>query len=145
MSIFRLLSLSLLVAVPAASFSAQSSPEKNLVAVQSTDSERLNAPTKSDSLYPSLKPELTAPKPLDRIRIDQYRPQLNQFVPPRTLLIDPDRQPQDNTLCYAMRSYKVARDDPRSDSTHAAGYSTCQPAARFHVHTTEEQVLPTRP
>jgi hypothetical protein len=44
-----------------------------------------------------------------------------------------------------MRTYKVRRDDPQSDSTHAVGYSTCQPAARFHVRTAEERVLPAKP
>jgi len=36
-------------------------------------------------------------------------------------------------VCYSIRSYRVTRDDPESDSTRPAGYSTCQPAARFHV------------
>jgi hypothetical protein len=35
--------------------------------------------------------------------------------------------------CYSMRTYRVTRDDPESDSTRPAGYSTCQPAAWFHV------------
>jgi hypothetical protein len=126
MSIFRLLPLSLLIAVPAVSVAAQSYPEKSPMAVQSTDSG-------------------TAPKPLDRIRIDQYRPQLNQFGLPHVFLGGPDGQSQDGSLCYAMRSYKVARDDPHSDSTHAAGYSTCQPATRFHVHSTGEGVRPVTP
>jgi hypothetical protein len=36
-------------------------------------------------------------------------------------------------VCYCIRGYRVTRDDPESDSTRPAGYSTCQPAARFHV------------
>jgi hypothetical protein len=42
----------------------------------------------------------------------------------------------DNT-CYAIRSYVVARDDKDSDSTHLVHYSTCQPAARYRLRTTE--------
>jgi hypothetical protein len=36
-------------------------------------------------------------------------------------------------VCYCIRGYRVTRDDPESDSTRPSGYSTCQPADRFHV------------
>lgn len=39
--------------------------------------------------------------------------------------------------CYAIRSYVVARDSNDSDSTHPVRYSTCQPAARYQLRTTE--------
>jgi hypothetical protein len=39
--------------------------------------------------------------------------------------------------CYAIRSYVVARDSKNSDSTHPVSYSTCQPAARYQLRTTE--------
>ncbi len=39
--------------------------------------------------------------------------------------------------CYAIRSYVVARDSKDSDSTHMVKYSTCQPAARYQLKTTE--------
>lgn len=39
--------------------------------------------------------------------------------------------------CYAIRSYVVARDSKTSDSTHPVSYSTCQPAARYQLRTTE--------
>jgi hypothetical protein len=39
--------------------------------------------------------------------------------------------------CYAIRSYVVARDSKDSDSTHPVSYSTCQPASRYRVRTTE--------
>jgi len=35
--------------------------------------------------------------------------------------------------CYSLRTYRVTRDDPESDVTRPAGYSTCQPAAGFHL------------
>jgi len=35
--------------------------------------------------------------------------------------------------CYSIRSYRVTRDDPESDSTSPAGYSTCQPASQFQL------------
>jgi len=145
MSIFRLLPFSLLIAVSVASVAAQSPQERNPVVAQSTEPGQLSSSASADLFSPKLKNGLNPPKPLDRIRIGDYRPQLNQFSVPRSFLVGPDGQPQDDTLCYAMRSYKVARDDPQSDSTHAAGYSTCQPAARFHVHTIEGGARPATP
>jgi hypothetical protein len=116
MPISRLFPVSLLIAVSAAPMLAQSSPEK-------------------------------APAPsTDRIQIGEYSPRLNQFSVPHFLLNNPDRQRlEDDTLCYTMRNYKVARDNPQSDSTHAAGSSTCQPAARFHVHSIELRASPAAP
>jgi hypothetical protein len=129
----------------AASLSAQSSREKNPVVAPSTTSGQMNFSDRADLSFLSLKAELNPPNPLDRIRTGEYRPRLNQFGMPHVLVVGPDELSQDDTLCYAMRSYKVARDNPQSDSTHAAGYSTCQPATRFHVHTTEERALPRTP
>ena len=40
-----------------------------------------------------------------------------------------------DTFCLKMRSYLVARDSRRSDSTHLVGYSTCQPANRYRLRT----------
>jgi len=44
---------------------------------------------------------------------------------------------QEGPTCYSIRSYVVARDSKDSDSTHLAGYSTCQPATRYGLKTTE--------
>jgi hypothetical protein len=98
----------------------------------------------ADLLSPNLKTELNPAKPLDRVGIEEYPPQLNQLVLPH-IFVDPDAQPQGDTLCYAIRSYKVARDDPQSDSTHAAGYSTCQAATRFRMYSIKEAVLHVTP
>ena len=40
---------------------------------------------------------------------------------------------QDEKTCYTIRTYRVARESPDSDSTRAAGYSTCQRATRFQL------------
>jgi hypothetical protein len=48
-----------------------------------------------------------------------------------------DRLSEEGPTCYAIRSYVVARDSKDSDSTHPAGYSTCQPAARYGLKATE--------
>jgi hypothetical protein len=40
---------------------------------------------------------------------------------------------ESDTTCYVIRSYRVARDSPDSDSTHAVGSSTCQRASRYRL------------
>jgi hypothetical protein len=116
MSIFRLLPFSLLIA--AATLAAQSTPQRNPDALQSTNSGQLNI---------------------------RGGARLNQFSLQPTSAFDSNGQVQPDTLCYSMRSFKVARDEPQSDSTHPAGYSTCQPAASFHVHSIQGGTPPAKP
>jgi len=47
---------------------------------------------------------------------------------------------QNDRTCYSIRSYRVTRDHPESDSTRPAGYSTCQPASRFQVRETGDSL-----
>jgi hypothetical protein len=125
MSIFRLLPLLLLIAAGAASLTAQSSPEKILVASQPADSRQLNSPAAA---------EQNVLKPLNGIGTDGNN--LKAAPPPR-FLTDQDSWSSQDNVCLTMRTYKVARDNPHSDSTHAAGYTTCQPGARFRTHSIE--------
>jgi hypothetical protein len=113
MSIFRLLPLSLVIV--SAMSAAQSTPQKSPDEIQSTNSGTLN-------IHAAARWE--------------------QSGLARMSTFDSDGLLQSDTLCYAMRSYKVARDNPDSDSTHAVGYSTCQPAARFRTHTIDGVILP---
>ena len=46
----------------------------------------------------------------------------------------------DDTVCYTIRSYVVARDRKDSDSVHPVGYSTCQPSNRYRLRTTEKKL-----
>ena len=110
MLIPRLLSFSLLITVSAGLVAAQSSPEKNPSARQSTDLGQAN----------SSAVEL----------LSKAVQEFNELDPA-----------QDDSLCYSIRNYKVARDNSQSDSTHAVGYSICQPATRFRMHTAELRVL----
>jgi len=84
----------------------------------------------------------------DSIRVDQYKADyyaMNKdgkiFLPYRIFtggsLADEDGN--NDTTCYRIRSYVVARDSKNSDSTHPVSYSTCQPAARYKVKTTEQR------
>ncbi len=49
---------------------------------------------------------------------------------------------EEDGVCYKLRSYKVARDDRDSDSTHPVGYSTCQRASKFQMRSADEVVEP---
>ena len=81
----------------------------------------------------------------DSMRIDQFRildsskgSLIASNPNPKTrVLVLPDGQPDGDTTCYAIRSYVVARDSKDSDSTHLAGYSTCQRANRFRMKNAE--------
>jgi len=39
----------------------------------------------------------------------------------------------DDSTCYSIHGYQVARDNPNSDSTHPVAESTCLPASRYAV------------
>jgi hypothetical protein len=76
---------------------------------------------------------------LDPSRLDQYRfdhvkndPQVSHL---KLDTLDED------TTCFTIRSYVVARDSKGSDSTHPAGYSTCQPSNRFQVKSADVRVV----
>ncbi|HEY6338197.1 MAG TPA: hypothetical protein VIW68_06865 [Candidatus Sulfotelmatobacter sp.] len=153
MSIFRfrrlrlhLVSLSLLIMMAVAPLAAQSS-SKTIYVVPSREAGQTNSSASTDFLPPILDflqnttPELKPQNSMDRSRVDQPRPQLNQFVVPH-VLFGPDGQPLADNVCYSIRSYVVVRDSPHSDTTHLAGYSTCQPATRFRVRSTNGEVPP---
>ena len=85
----------------------------------------------------------------NRIRVDQYRIDQDSLdlltgrarsqPKTRTLVIGVDGPLDSDVTCYTIRSYMVARDSKDSDSTHMTGYSTCQPASRYGIKTTEER------
>ena len=85
----------------------------------------------------------------DRIRVDQYRLDRGQLDPltdgPKMeaqtggAIMGEEGSMEADAMCYAIRSYVVARDSKDSDSTHPAGYSTCRRASRYHLKTTDER------
>jgi|SRR5579862_235822 len=81
-------------------------------------------------------PPLTFDSP-DHIRIDQFRLD-NSRKATRTLRLDSNGSLDTDVTCYTMRSYVVARDSKDSDSTHPINYSTCQPASKYRVKTTQQ-------
>jgi hypothetical protein len=133
MSIFRLLALSLLILVNVATLAAQSAPNTTPFIARSAEPVPFISPS-ANPFSSNLQTGLNPNRP-DRILLGDYRPQQSQFSVPRNWLRNnSDWQSQADNVCLKMRTYKVARDGPRSDSTHPVGYSTCQPAARFQTH-----------
>jgi hypothetical protein len=95
-------------------------------------------PSEPWRIIPSQSPSFdSGSNPTAPARLDQYR--LDQIKTSRRLLrldaLDAD------TTCYAIRSYVVARDSQDSDSTHPAGYSTCQPSNRYQVKSADLRVV----
>ena len=88
-----------------------------------------------------------ANEPLNRLQIDQFKVSRSK-TDSRTLLLGPESDAGillsgiggdlvTDTTCLKIRSYVVARDSKNSDSTHPVSYSTCQPASRYRLRTTE--------
>jgi hypothetical protein len=72
---------------------------------------------------------------IDRSRIDPTRRPFRWDAQVDPMLMD--GQLGDDTVCYKIRSYVVARDHKDSDSVHPVGYSTCQPASRYRLRKTQ--------
>jgi hypothetical protein len=58
-----------------------------------------------------------APAPADRIILN----------------LDSELSPSRYNYCAYMRTYRVKRDHPGSDTTRLAGYTTCVPSKRFEM------------
>jgi len=123
MHIPRLPFVALLMSVCVAPIAAQSSPDKTPAFSHSRRDELVAAP---EFRARSVQPVQVAPN--SRTRIRDTDPQ-QRVVPSDSTLT------QNDAVCYSIRSYRVTRDDRESDSTRLAGYSECQPAARFQVKT----------
>ena len=75
---------------------------------------------------------------IDRSRIDPNGRPLRWDLQTDSIVMM-DGQRGDDTVCYRIRSYVVARDNKDSDSVHPVGYSTCQPASRYRLKKTQIQ------
>ena len=76
--------------------------------------------------------------PLARMRIDEFR------IDPNTLSSKAETHPplkddraSEETGCFKIRSYVMARDSKESEATHLVGYTTCVPALRYGVRKVE--------
>jgi hypothetical protein len=133
----RLLLLSLLISLCAATAAAQSSPNLN------SDSSHPASPLPQSAqastvLFQFQLPFLTDAQGLsdDEGRVQGTIQQGNGSIlmPP----LDSHMQhiltlQQDEKTCFTIRAYRVARESPDSDSTRPVGYSTCQSTTRFQL------------
>ena len=141
----RLVVIALLAAVLVAPAGAQSS---------STNTASANADSLMTIQTPFLPDKLSTYNSFQNIRVDQFR-----LLPNSSAALNLPAQPnrpskdeiafglpyrlrtqnlnfkeqQSDTFCLSIRSYRVVRDDPQSDTTRPAGYSTCQPASQYRV------------
>jgi hypothetical protein len=123
MRIPRLVLLALLMSVYVVPSAAQSSTD-NIPASSHSQMDGLVAPPEFRAHAVPMSP--LSPNARSRIRDTQAH---LHAVPFDSTLAQDDN----DKVCYSIRSYRVTRDDPASDSTRLVGYSECQPAARFQV------------
>jgi hypothetical protein len=159
MTLARLLLAALLIcSLPAFSQDQQlntsqipSSPISSAMTSAVTSKNAAVAPSEPWNIFPNLPADLRSDSK-ERIRVDQFRYDPDTFDfrtgrskwEPKTRELRLGTRPDGDTTCYAIRSYVVARDSKDSDSTHPAGYSTCQRASRYHLKTTVGEPAPAK-
>jgi hypothetical protein len=123
MSIPRLLVVFLLVALCVAPLRAQSAKESNPAFSQFESASQLQ-----EQSWPGTMPDSARPGE------DEFNltPRLQRHAHRSSLSGEPALAENEST-CYFLRSYRVTRDDPDSDSTRPAGYSTCLPGTRIQM------------
>jgi hypothetical protein len=133
----RLLILSLFLPACVATVAAQSSPDKAPLS-SPLPQNGLVLPYDFRGLIPPLfqnAPAKQLKQPLRQDRFNGSRPAPITYRGylglPQTGLAG--NLAQNTTPCYSIRSYRFSREDPKSDSTKFADYSTCQPGTEFHI------------
>jgi hypothetical protein len=89
------------------------------------------------SPIPSLKFDLAN---ADSMAIDQYRLPKPWDDSLGRLALDNVRPEQDQ-VCYTLRSYKVEKTERVNESTQPMKYSTCQPSTKFDVKNADVHVV----
>jgi hypothetical protein len=135
MRVPRLLLFSLLILLCVATAAAQSSPDKSYDSSQPVSALPQNAHASPDLFQIQLSFEVDG-KASPSARVIEGE---NDSLIIRSL--DSHRRhiitlQQNEATCYTLRTYRVARENPHSDSTRPAGYSTCERATRFQLRTT---------
>jgi hypothetical protein len=147
MTLARLLVVLLVCALPAFAqdqqLSASQNPDNASAFATNQDSA---TPAEPWRIMPNRASDLSA-NSIDRMRVDQYvldqgkadfRSGGSKESKTRTLVMGLNGTLDTDATCFTMRSYVVARDSRDSDSTHPTGYSTCQPASKYRVRTTQQ-------
>jgi len=128
----RLLLLSLLISLCVATAAAQSSPNNNSDSSHPASAVPRN-PEASTGTFQFQLPFLADGQSLsdNEGRISGNDADISRSLDSRAQHLLTLQQ--DEKMCYTIRTYRVARESPDSDSTRPAGYSTCQRATRFHL------------
>jgi hypothetical protein len=95
----------------------------------------------------TVNPASAEQNPLDRIQFDQFKTDRNALPLAARVANDPIAlnlfsQFEDDHVCYAIRSYVVARDSKNSDSVHPVSSTTCVPVKRYGLKNAK---VPTEP
>ena len=97
-------------------------------------------PNRTAELDKSVATTLADPYKVDQFSIDPSGRAFSRGSQIDPMTVRSYGQPGDDTVCLKIRSYVVARDDKDSDSVHLVGYSTCQPASRYRLRTTQIRI-----
>jgi|ERR1700722_6280567 hypothetical protein len=149
----RLLATALLFcSLPAFAQDRQTMPG-NSVSAYVTNGEATTTPSEPWKVIPN-RPDFSS-NSAARIHVDQYRLDRGQLDPrpgrPKReaqtggAIMGDEGSMEADAMCYAIRSYVVARDSKDSDSTHPVDYSTCRRASRYHLKTTVGESVPLQP
>jgi hypothetical protein len=106
-------------------------------------------------IIPNQSLDATSGRNPDSLQVDKYKVSRSKNDT-RTFLLGPEADAgmilsalggelDADIDCLKIRSYVVARDSKDSDSTHLVRYSTCQPASRYRLKTTELRSGPEKP
>lgn len=140
MSYARLLAATMLFSSLAFSQQVTSSPTgPTLSSHASASAQVAAAPWKVLANQPATE---SGTDPMDHMRVNQFRIDRNTLPLPGTAL---RAQPGDDTICYVISSYVVARDSKDSDAVHLVHHSTCQPSSRYRVKTVQLESGSPRP
>ena len=134
---------------------AQQDPAAHGSSAAPTASEKARVNSEPWSISPSIEAKANVPQdPLARLETSQPPRYKNDpggdtktffFPSPGNGFVISPEALADN-LCFAIRSYVMARDSKDSDSTHLVGYTTCVPSRKYQVRTvvgTPETTPPT--
>ena len=105
--------------------------QSSILAERFLGSRHAATPAEPWRIFPDAPALAPGPTRLDQTPADQLKLEFRV----RQLESQLDRLSGEGPTCYAIRSYMVACDSKDSDSTHPAGYSTCQPVGRYGVKT----------
>jgi hypothetical protein len=120
----RLLILSLLIPTCAAPVAAQSSPDKTPSSFRSPQN-GVSPPQGFRLHILALSQNAQVPQLQQLLHRDALNFSYIPFLPPK-FNSNSITLAQNAAPCYTIRSYRFARDAPKSDSTRIVSYSTCQ-------------------